>query len=110
MRDWSGSDTTSSSETEVGNEGGRRRIQAQRQSRRRRRYLDNVKGSWNEVSPCWSQKCSQKQYLREWNELLRSVNLTVDQARAHGGNDLDSIIVKHFEILFFDGEQPIWVE
>ena len=49
---------------------------------------------------------SQKQYLPEWNELLHRVNVTVDQARAHKGNDLDSIIVKHFERLFFEWGQP----
>ena len=35
---------------------------------------------------------SQKQALREWNELLRRDTLTVDQARWRSGNDLDSII------------------
>ena len=49
---------------------------------------------------------SQKQYLREWNKLLRRVKLTADQARAHNGNELDSIIVKHLEKLIFKGEQP----
>ena len=48
---------------------------------------------------------SEKQYLRERNELLHRVNLTAEQARVHSGIDLDSIIVKHFEKLFFQGEQ-----
>ena len=46
---------------------------------------------------------SHEQYLREWTELLHRINLTADQASAHSGNDLDSIIVQHFEKLFLEG-------
>ena len=105
-RDWPESDTTSSTETEVKNEIGRRRIWAQRQNTRRRRYLDSAEGSWSQGLTVLEAQAvkqgSQKQHLREWNELLRGVKVTADEARAHSGNDLDSIIVKHFEKLFFE--------
>ena len=96
-RDRPESDTTSSTETEAKNEIGRR-------------YLDSAKGSWKQgltvLEPLAVKQGSQKLYLREWNELLHRVTLTADQTHAHSGNDLDSIIVKHFEKLFFEGEQP----
>ena len=46
-RDWPESGTTSSAETESKNEIGWRRILAQRQNGRRRRYLDSAEGSWS---------------------------------------------------------------
>jgi len=74
-------------------------------------------GYWRRAEASWSQgltvleaqaveQGSLKQHLQEWNELLDRVNLTAVQARAHNGNDLDSVVVKQFEKLFFEEEQP----
>ena len=61
------------------------------------------------VSPCWRRKLSNKVLRSSTSEsgtscCAESISQWTRLARC--GNDLESIIAKHFDMLFFEGEQP----
>ena len=92
-RDWPESDTTSSTEIEVKNEIGWRRIWAQRQDRLIQRYLDGAEGTHvldAQVVKAWLSEAVPQRMGR----VVAQNQSDSDGTRAHSGNDLDSIIVK----------------